>query len=1100
VPDFSLTGDLDLGLEIAWGADLTAAPDTWAFTDHSDRLLQSSLTIVHGLVVGTGNETRGSVSGLQLLNDDGELTPFRAASSLYPNVDNGAPARLWLRTNTTPYATDLYARTVTNAWGTPTTGPAWTGVGTSYNVGSGVGTIGLTAANTVTNTRLAIVNRDVRFQWDTSIAAVSTGAPTVCGSILRSDSGLTHYVWAGLQFSVGGGISWNVRQVAGSVETSAVVTAQPGLTYSAATLIRCEVELVGDRLRARAWLTAGTKPLGWAVDTTVADADNLVAAPYLGFRTWLQSGATNTLPNPVSVDNVTIEQPKYARFEGYVADIQPVFRPLSDGTTHSVAQIKLAGVGSRLEKLTASALSPLRRSLEKSATPPIAYWPCEDKSGATLAASAYDDQPGMVVTGPAVFSFDIGLTDDLLIPAYGTTALVSLAAGARLSAPVPLTTATAWTVSMEHQSHTATSGLTTIRLLEWPTGGTFQRWALIGTATGHVVRAYNDTAGSTTDVITYPNVIATELANWSVTATQNAGNIDVQLYVNASLQASGSVAGTIGAPGRVTCNPDQANTTASTNPYGIRLLYGHVTVHDSVVVVLPFYFDGPQLTRADRAWAYETAHKRGNRVAGEDHIPFTVLGDPDTTGPTLLNAQREATTPDLMRQAVESESGALLLEARFGWLMDPRSNRYGRAAQVVVDMTTYRVTDGTEPTAVLVPRLDPRGANQWTVARHLGSEATFAADKAYRDRRGTIADKAELDVLLDTDCPPHAQWRTHLSVDGAGANYPTMGLDLLANPGLVDDWLLCRIGSRVRWDNQPTVAGVGSVDQILDGITETIVPREAGGPAWSAALNCSPAQVWDVSVWDEAMFDSGSTALANDMAAGDTWAYLVTSNGEYWSDTDPPYDLAVSGQTNRVLGMSRPDVVQTADGSMETGDPSDSGWYLNPDGSASTLTGSTATVPYGTYAALLTTVGTPGFLRVRNAYNATVVAGGSYRVWAWAYSPAGGNVDLETDWLDSGFGYLSSSTSTVAVPAATWVQIFATFTAPALAENGYHGLALTGSPTAGTLLYFKAVDFVRLDVKNGRQVALWQRGINNVPKALTAGASVSLADTDVLGL
>ena len=879
--------DLEVTLETAFGADLTTAPNTWVFTDLSDRLIQSPITITQGVMVGAGTSKTGSATGIQCLNDDGWLTPFLETSPWWPYVDAGTPARLSIRTDTTPYLTDSFTRTIASGWGSADSGQAWV-LTSGLSVAGGKGLVSVGAVNGQTTNRMADGHGDIDIVFDVSVPAVTTGVAGTANSFgmqMHRSASAVDYLLAVVDFMVGGAIQWTVYSCVATVVTTVTSVVQTGLTYSAGTVIRGRCELVNGRLRCRAWPAAGTEPAVWAVDETIPTA--AAAKTTLAAFGWVRPGVTNTLPLVFSVDNITMQQPRQPRIEGYLTGCQPAFWVEADGTERSQVAITIGGIGSRLEKLAADPLSPLGRSILKSGTPPIAYWMGEDKSGATSAASAFSDQPPMTVTGPAVFAFDLGLTDDLLIPRYGLTGICSLAAGAKLSAPVPLTAATAWTVSMEHQSYTplAGGGITSMRLMEWQTGGTFARWALITTTTSTIVRAYNDGAGTTTDVITFATVYPF-LDHYSVKATQNGSNIDVSLLVNAAVQATGSVAGLIGgyAPTRITINPDQANTTASVDTTGIRFLVGHVTVHAAAVAALPFYNDGTlgTLPRADRGWAYEAAHRRAARVAGEDDVPIVVLGDPYTSGVTELNVQQPGTVQPLMTQAVDSESGGLLYEGGFGWVHDPRSNRLNRPPTLTVDMAAYRYVKGFDPREVLVPKLDPRGPNSWTVQRTGGSQATFSADEDFRKRRGTIADKAILDVLYDSDCPPHAQWRVHLDVDGAGANYPNTVIDLAANPDLIDDWLRCVIGSRMQRLNQPTIAGLGTIDQVIDGISETITPVAAGGPGWTASLDTSPADVWDTGIWDSptSLWQPNADLSADATTTATSWS--VNSHGEPW--------------------------------------------------------------------------------------------------------------------------------------------------------------------------------------------------------------------------
>lgn len=82
---------LVVGVRAAFGADVTAAPSTWTFTDLTDRWDTSA-----ELVVNDGR-SEGAAEGepcdctITLFNNDGWLTPFDARSPYWPYVTEGTP-------------------------------------------------------------------------------------------------------------------------------------------------------------------------------------------------------------------------------------------------------------------------------------------------------------------------------------------------------------------------------------------------------------------------------------------------------------------------------------------------------------------------------------------------------------------------------------------------------------------------------------------------------------------------------------------------------------------------------------------------------------------------------------------------------------------------------------------------------------------------------------------------------------------------------------------------------------------------------------------------------------------------------------------------
>jgi hypothetical protein len=445
---------------------------------------------------------------------------------------------------------------------------------------------------------------------------------------------------------------------------------------------------------------------------------------------------------------------------------------------------------------------------------------------------------------------------------------------------------------------------TELRIMAWDTpGGTFGRWALIGTDTGYLVRAYNDTAGTTSDVVTNVTGPFSAQVSYTVELFQSGGNISARIFYNDNaLFAAGLVAGTLAAPTRVMLNPDRSNTTASLTSAGLRFVVGHVRVVDDVSAKDSPYYTDPATgltVQAANAWYLEAAHSRVGRLCDEERVPFELDGDPDVSGFDQLNTQRDGTFTSLVENAAESESGALVYETGFGYAMLSRSCRYNQPVALTVDLSTYCYSDDTDPDEVLVPQLESRLANYWTVKRHLGSEGSYAADEAYRTRRGTIPEEVTIDAVTDAILEDHAAWRVHKNVDFTGAYYPTTPIDLLANPDLIDDWLDCRIGARIQQANQPTLAGLETIDVLMEGYTETLGPK-----VWNVQVAGVPAEPWQVGVYDTDLYDAATTTVGG--AGVNTTATAVTfsstNRNDTWSTT-PGYKVIVGGERWVVTAM-----------------------------------------------------------------------------------------------------------------------------------------------------------------------------------------------------
>ncbi len=1089
--------DVEITVEAAFGADATTDPSTWTFTDLSSRLIKEPITINRGVLVGQGSRRSASAT-VRLQNLDGALTPLLATSPYYPYVDAGTPVRVSARSNTTPYVQDTFARTVAaGGWGTADNGFVWASTNSAYSVNSGTGRIAIPTANTAIRMLGTYANTDTDCLFDLSIAAITSGNSILCGPVLRVTASLSDYLWAGIEFGTDSTINFSVYN---SVALLAHVPAA-GLTYTAGAVIRCRVRLIGTTLVGRAWTAGGTEPTSWPLQLTVATPT--IPGVYLGIQTWVQAGNTNTLPNTISVDSLTFQQPKVPRIEGYITDVRPTFQPIASGNLYSAVQIDIGGIGTRLENKAADQLSPLRRSLQKANISPIAYWSLEDADASLTASSAVYGGLPMVPSGPVVFSFDTGLTGDALLSTFGSTAMCSVAAGASLVGPVPVSNTGGWTVSCQQQQYTPGVGgaVTEVRILEWRIqDGTFNRWALIRNLSGYfIARAYNDTAGTTTDVATVSTNYGGSLLYVEVNAVQSGGSINSSIFINANQYATGSVAGTLGAVTQVAVNPDQTNVTGSVDPYGIKFLVSHIQVYAAAGSFLPFFYDtglgGSVLIRADRGWGYEFAHHRVLRLCNEEDVPVTIIGTPYTTGVTQLNVQQAGTFTELITAAADAESGGILAESGFGYEYTPRSFRYTRAVDLTVDMSTYRRMDNTDPATILVPSLNSRGPNYWTVQRTNGSASTAGASAAYRARRGTISDKATLDVLLDSDTPHHAGWRTHLYADGAQANYPGLILDLAANPNLIDNYLHVGVGARVQRLNQPTLAGAGTIDQMVDQLSETITPRVAGsGPGWTATLDTSPASVWQVGVFDAQYWDSASTTLgAAVTSAGTVLLFSTARKGDAWSVTTSPITVTIFGQTTTVLWMSGIGSVAQIESGFETS-AGFSGWQAT----TANISQSTAYAHTGSYSAYLAVVGTPAAGSMYPATQWPVTANASYTATAWVYATSSvANVRISISWYTSAATFVSSVVaSTITLNAGVWTLLTVSGVAP-----GTAGLArpipTIISPPAGTTMYVDDVDLTLDSASTGFGPYVQTAYVTRDPvvvNTLPAGAEIHVSD------
>lgn len=129
-----------------------------------------------------------------------------------------------------------------------------------------------------------------------------------------------------------------------------------------------------------------------------------------------------------------------------------------------------------------------------------------------------------------------------------------------------------------------------------------------------------------------------------------------------------------------------------------------------------------------------------------------------------------------------------------------------------------------------------------------------------------------------------------------------------------------------------------------------------------------------------------------------------------------------------------------------------------------TLTASTAQTHGGyAYSGLLTPSGSAA-LSYAASELLPVTPGQWYEANGWLYSgPGYSNVSLSVNWYDSMGNYLSTSSNTVSLPAATWVQVDSTFQAPGAAAKGQLVPTEGGTPPVTATLYLSNVTLIPAD-------------------------------------
>lgn len=148
--------------------------------------------------------------------------------------------------------------------------------------------------------------------------------------------------------------------------------------------------------------------------------------------------------------------------------------------------------------------------------------------------------------------------------------------------------------------------------------------------------------------------------------------------------------------------------------------------------------------------------------------------------------------------------------------------------------------------------------------------------------------------------------------------------------------------------------------------------------------------------------------------------------------------------------------IAVADGGFESGAPAADSWYVE----GGTLAGDDAYAHSGAWSALVTTVGAPGQLVLRNSATVAAVEDDVVNAQMWVRTSVAGDVLAVIDYYAAGNTYLSSDSATFPVLANVWTPLTVEGAgAPATTVRVEYGPTIFG-PTAGTLMRVDDVDIL----------------------------------------
>ncbi|MCI3240300.1 hypothetical protein [Streptomyces spinosisporus] len=620
--------------------------------------------------------------------------------------------------------------------------------------------------------------------------------------------------------------------------------------------------------------------------TVVADVD--FTAQTVGASSFTDdTGLTWTLAGDAELsDRVT-------RFAGEIPEWPPKWSP---SEADAWTPIEAAGILRRMGQGQKSLASTLRRKIP-TVSNLLAYWPMEEGKDASQASSPIAGV-GPLKLAPANWANVDTLASSSPLPTIDSSG----SAACLLSGSVPRPASTplsSWLVQYMYRLDTVN---TTVRtFLRIRSTGTISDWYIqMGSGISRIIG--RDSDGNA--VFTGETGIGTDLwGQWIAVqfqVSQSGSSVNWQIVwtdVGGDAGAgSGSFSGTIGYPTGVASPPDGYASDID----GLAL--GHISVWsvwDSVTV--------SAYAGAVDAWAGETAGERMQRLCAEENVPLTIVGDPSDT--ELVGPQRPKALLDLLRECADADGGIFgELRERRELVYRTRLSLYNQDPKLTLDYAQKQMAPPFEPVE------DDQIRNDWTVTRDGGSSgyATLTEGRLSvqdpPDGIGLYDDSTTLNLFSDDQTSDAAGWQLHLT-SWDEARYPSVTLQLHRHPAFIPAVLSLDVGDKIRIENLPKkFAGGGAVELLIDGWTETMLPRK-----WEITFNCSPAGPYTVAIADDEVLgiaDSGASTLAAAADEDDTALSVAVSDGLPWV-YEVDFDILVGGEVMTVTGISGASSPQT---------------------------------------------------------------------------------------------------------------------------------------------------------------------------------------------
>lgn len=629
----------------------------------------------------------------------------------------------------------------------------------------------------------------------------------------------------------------------------------------------------------------------------------------LGTSNWVQieyQRSTSGGSNAIWIDDVRAFD---ARGTGEVWDWSPAstidFDPATpDARGDAWCNIQAGGLLRRIGQASDDTESPIRRAVLRGTMKPVAYWPMEDPEGVSGAAEAFGGAPMKPITQvrytlpdgtPVVPGGLPKFQNDGGVP--GSAPLAGFVDGGTLRGVVPTIPAGEYGIDIvvRFKPGADEGGTASADIFSWRESGTYVAFT-INVSAGNVTVFHANAAdlalvAFTGSVSAGVNVFDGAPHHIRYQVAQGGPDYEAMLYVDGffygyaeNFATPGSMAGAVGRPVTVEWNPleDRGEYMPAAA--------GHV-------MVWPIAFGIPDTYTPTFGYPAEQAGIRLLRFADEEGWAVTLRNRNVATA--KMGPQTVAPMPSLLKDIERTEDGILFDQRGASALvLRTRVSQYAKASRL-------DLTYGTDALAPMQPVYDDQRLMNHVTAKNRDGQQYEALKTT--GRLGAVnplsggAGRYPWTADVNTGEGPArlAQiawwWANKGTIEGA--RYPTLVIDLDADPSLETAVASLDMGDRVRVNS----LGNDAVDLRVLGIAERYGHRRR-----LVTLLCEPYRQFDVAIYDDPVkrYDSRTSTLnAGYSNTATTMVVTFTDPRDAWSTTNEPYDWVVAGERIRVTSM-----------------------------------------------------------------------------------------------------------------------------------------------------------------------------------------------------